>query len=109
MNTEETNVARTRTTHKQSRERNARFAEMAQERNARFAEMAQEPEIKKYLDNMPKSTHISYLRNIYQQKYGFNVPPSAAYKIMASIDDRFKPKHRRTDTNADNTQTASEV
>ena len=53
MNTEDTNVARTRTTHKQSRER-----------NARFAEMAQEPEIKKYLDNMPKSTHISYLRNI---------------------------------------------
>ena len=38
MNTEDTNVARTRTTHKQSRER-----------NARFAEMAQEPEIKKYL------------------------------------------------------------
>ena len=97
MNTEETNVARTRTTHKQSRER-----------NARFAEMAQEPEIKKYLDNMPKSTHISYLRNMYQQKYGFNVPPSAAYKIMASIDDRFKPKHRRI-INADNTQTASEV
>ena len=98
MNTEDTNVARTRTTHKQSRER-----------NARFAEMAQEPEIKKYLDNMPKSTHISYLRNMYQQKYGFNVPPSAAYKIMASIDDRFKPKHRRTDTKADITQTVTEV
>ena len=98
MNTEDTNVARTRTTHKQSRER-----------NARFAEMAQEAEIKKYLDNIPKSSHISYLRNIYQQKYGLNVPPSAAYKIMATIDDRFKPKHRQTDTNADNTQTASEV
>lgn len=97
MNTEDTNVARTRTTHKQSRER-----------NARFAEMAQEPEIKKYLDNMPKSTHISYLRNMYQQKYGFNVPPSAAYKIMASIDDRFKPKHRRV-INADITQTVTEV
>ena len=97
MNTEDTNVARTRTTHKQSRER-----------NARFAEMAQEPEIKKYLDNMPKSTHISYLRNMYQQKYGFNVPPSAAYKIMASIDDRFKPKHRRI-INAYITQTVTEV
>ena len=64
----------------------------------KFAELAQEPEVKKYLDNMPKSTHISYLRKLCQEKYGFTVPASAAYKVMATIDDRFKPKHRKTET-----------
>ena len=68
--------------------------EQTRERNAKFAELAQEPEVKKYLDNMPKSTHISYLRKLCQEKYGFTVPASAAYKVMATIDDRFKPKHR---------------
>ena len=29
---------------------------------------------------------------------GFTVPASAAYKVMSTIDDRFKPKHRRTRT-----------
>ena len=72
--------------------------EQTRERNAKFAELAQEPEVKKYLDNMPKSTHISYLRKLCQEKYGFTVPASAAYKVMATIDDRFKPKHRRTCT-----------
>ena len=68
--------------------------EQTRERNAKFAELAQDPEVKKYLDNMPKSTHISYLRKLCQEKYGFTVPASAAYKVMATIDDRFKPKHR---------------
>ena len=72
--------------------------EQTRERNAKFAELAQEPEVKKYLDNMPKSTHISYLRKLCQEKYGFTVPASAAYKVMATIDDRFKPKHRKTET-----------
>ena len=72
--------------------------EQTRERNAKFAELAQEPEVKKYLDNMPKSTHISYLRKLCQEKYGFTVPASAAYKVMATIDDRFKPKHRHTRT-----------
>ena len=74
---------RPRATHEQTRER-----------NAKFAEMAQDPEVKKYLDNMPKSTHISYLRKLCQDRYGFTVPASAAYKVMSTIDDRFKPKHR---------------
>ena len=60
--------------------------------------MAQDPEVKKYLDNMPKSTHISYLRKLCQDRYGFTVPASAAYKVMSTINDRFKPKHRRTRT-----------
>ena len=51
--------------------------EQTRERNAKFAELAQEPEVKKYLDNMPKSTHISYLRKLCQEKYGFTVPASA--------------------------------
>ena len=71
--------------------------EQTRERNAKFAEMAQDP-VKKYLDNMPKSTHISYLRKLCQDRYGFTVPASAAYKVMSTIDDRFKPKHRRTRT-----------
>ena len=78
---------RPRATHEQTRER-----------NAKFAEMAQDPEVKKYLDNMPKSTHISYHRKLCKDRYGFTVPTSAAYKVMSTIEDRFKPKHRRTRT-----------
>ena len=85
--TKEAPTPRPRATHEQTRER-----------NAKFAEMAQDPEVKKYLDNMPKSTHISYLRKLCQDRYGFTVPASAAYKVMSTIDDRFKPKHRRTRT-----------
>ena len=85
--TNEAPTPRPRATHEQTRER-----------NAKFAEMAQDPEVKKYLDNMPKSTHISYLRKLCQDRYGFTVPASAAYKVMSTIDDRFKPKHRRTRT-----------
>ena len=83
-------------THEQTRERNAKFAELAQEPEVK--KYLEEPEVKKYLDNMPKSTHISYLRKLCQEKYGFTVPASAAYKVMATIDDRFKPKHRKTET-----------
>ena len=63
--TKEAPTPRPRATHEQTRER-----------NAKFAEMAQDPEVKKYLDNMPKSTHISYLRKLCQDRYGFTVPAS---------------------------------
>ena len=80
-------TSKVRSTHEQSRAR-----------NNRFAEIAQSPEVRKILDCIPKSTHVSYLRNLCKEKYGFVVPPSAAYKVMSTIDNRFKPKTRQIKT-----------
>ena len=80
-------TSKVRSTHEQSRAR-----------NKRFAEIAQSPEVRQILDCIPKSTHVSYLRNLCEEKYGFVVPPSAAYKVMSTIDNRFKPKTRQMKT-----------
>ena len=77
-------TSKARSTHEQSRAR-----------NKKFAEIAQSPEVRKILDCIPKSTHVSYLRNLCEEKYGFVVPPSAAYKVMSTLDNRFKPKTRQ--------------
>ena len=80
-------TSKVRSTHEQSRAR-----------NNRFAEIAQSPEVRNILDCIPKSTHVSYLRKLCEEKYGFVVPPSAAYKVMSTIDNRFKPKTRQMKT-----------
>lgn len=80
-------TSKVRSTHEQSRAR-----------NNRFAEIAQSPEVRNILDCIPKSTHVSYLRKLCEEKYGFVVPPSAAYKVMSTIDTRFKPKTRQMKT-----------
>ena len=77
-------TSKARSTHEQSRAR-----------NKKFAEIAQSPEVRKILDCIPKSTHVSYLRNLCEEKYGFVIPPSAAYKVMSTLDNRFKPKTRQ--------------
>lgn len=81
-------TSKARSTHEQSRAR-----------NMRFAEIAQSPEVRKILDCIPKSTHVSYLRNLCEEKYGFVIPPSAAYKVMSTLDTRFKPKTRQMKKN----------
>ena len=63
-------TSKARSTHEQSRAR-----------NKKFAEIAQSPEVRKILDCIPKSTHVSYLRNLCEEKYGFVIPPSLYVEI----------------------------
>ena len=46
------------------------------------------------MKNMKKSKCLQFLRDQFKQKYNISIPASAAYKVMASIDERFKPKQR---------------
>ena len=78
--------ARKRMTHAQSRERNERFASIVRE-------MLHDPQVA----SMKKSRLLSYLRAIIASEHGITVPLSAAYKVMATVDDRFTPKHRATE------------
>ena len=71
------------TTHEQSRQR-----------NEKFAEFIKSEEVQEQMKNMKKSKCLQFLRDQFKQKYNETIPASAAYKVMASIDERFKPKQR---------------
>ena len=71
------------TTHEQSRQR-----------NQKFAEFIKSEEVQQQMKNMNKSKCLQFLRDQFKQKYNETIPASAAYKVMASTDDRFKPKSR---------------
>ena len=71
------------TTHEQSRQR-----------NEKFAEFIKSEEVQQQMKNMKKSKCLQFLRDQFKQKYNISIPASAAYKVMASIDERFKPKSR---------------
>ena len=73
----------THTTHIESRKRNERFAEFI-----RSEEMQQQ------MKNMSKSKCLQFLREQFKQKYNETMPASAAYKVIATVDERFKPKQR---------------
>ena len=73
----------THTTHEQSRQR-----------NEKFAEFIKSEEVQQQMKNMKKSKCLQFLRDQFKQKYNETIPASAAYKVMASIDERFKPKQR---------------
>ena len=72
------------TTHEQSRQR-----------NQKFAEFIKSEEVQQQMKNMKKSKCLQFLRDQFKQKYNETIPASAAYKVMASIDDRFKPKRSK--------------
>ena len=72
------------TTHEQSRQR-----------NEKFAEFIKSEEVQEQMKNMKKSKCLQFLRDQFKQKYNETIPASAAYKVMASIDDRFKPKRSK--------------
>ena len=77
------------TTHEQSRQR-----------NEKFAEFIKSEEVQEQMKNMSKSKCLGFLREQFKEKYNISIPASAAYtasaayKVMASIDERFKPKQR---------------
>ena len=73
----------THTTHEQSRKR-----------NERFAEFIRSEEVQQQMKNMNKSKCLGFLRDSFKEKYNVTIPASAAYKVIASVDDRFKPKQR---------------
>lgn len=72
-----------RMTHAESRERNEKFADIVRQK-------LQEP----FVANMTKARLIRYLRNSIRNDHNIDIPQSAAYKVMATIDPRFKPKQR---------------
>ena len=72
------------TTHEQSRQR-----------NQKFAEFIKSEEVQEQMKNMKKSKCLQFLRDQFKQKYNISIPASAAYKVMASIDERFKPKRSK--------------
>ena len=76
-------MSATHTTHEQSRQR-----------NQKFAEFIKSEEVQQQLKNMNKSKCLGFLRDSFKQKYNVTIPASAAYKVIASVDDRFKPKQR---------------
>lgn len=78
--------ARKRMTHAQSRERNEQFASIVRE-------MMQDPVVA----TMKKSRLLTHLRKAIANEHNITVPLSAAYKIMATIDERFTPKRRTTE------------
>lgn len=67
----------------------------SRERNERFAEFVQSEEVSEKLKIIPKSKHVAWLREQFEAEYGMAIPPSAAYKVMGSIDERFKPRHKK--------------
>ena len=76
-------MSATHTTHEQSRQR-----------NQKFAEFIKSEEVQQQLKNMNKSKCLAFLRDAFKDKYNVTIPASAAYKVIASVDDRFKPKQR---------------
>ena len=72
-----------RLTHAQSRERNEQFANIVRELMSDQA-----------VAEMKKSRLMSYLRETVARDHNIQIPLSAAYKVMASIDERFEPKRR---------------
>ena len=74
----------THTTHEQSRQR-----------NQKFAEFIRSEEVQQQLKNMNKSKCLAWLRDAFKDKYNVSIPPSAAYKAIQTVDDRFKPKPRQ--------------
>ena len=46
------------------------------------------------MKNMNKSKCLGFLRDSFKEKYNVTIPASAAYKVIASVDERFKPKQR---------------
>ena len=76
-------MSATHTTHEQSRQR-----------NQKFAEFIRSEEVQQQMKNMNKSKCLGFLRDSFKQKYNVTIPASAAYKVIASVDDRFKPKQR---------------
>ena len=73
----------THTTHEQSRQR-----------NEKFAEFIKSEEVQEQMKTISKSKCLGFLREQFKEKYNISIPASAAYKVMASIDERFKPKQR---------------
>ena len=76
-------MSATHTTHEQSRQR-----------NQKFAEFIKSEEVQQQMKNMNKSKCLGFLRDSFKEKYNVTIPASAAYKVIASVDDRFKPKQR---------------
>ena len=76
-------MSATHTTHEQSRQR-----------NQKFAEFIKSEEVQQQLKSMNKSKCLGFLRDSFKQKYNVTIPASAAYKVIASVDDRFKSKQR---------------
>ena len=72
------------TTHEQSRQR-----------NEKFAEFIKSEEVQEQMKNMKKSKCLQFLRDQFKQKYNISIPASAAYRVIASIDERFKPKRSK--------------
>ena len=87
----------THTTHEQSRQRNEKFAEFIKSEEAQ-----------QQMKNMNKSKCLAFLRDAFKDKYNVTIPASAAYKVIASVDDRFKPKQRTTTPKATWTATPAE-
>ena len=73
----------THTTHIESRQR-----------NDRFAEFIKSEEMQQQMKNMNKSKCLQFLRDQFKQKYNETMPASAAYKVIATVDERFQPKQR---------------
>ena len=74
----------THTTHEQSRQR-----------NEKFAEFIKSEEVQEQMKTISKSKCLGFLREQFKEKYNISIPASAAYKVMASIDERFKPKRSK--------------
>ena len=73
----------THTTHEQSRQR-----------NEKFAEFIKSEEVQQQMKTISKSKCLGFLREQFKEKYNISIPASAAYRVIASIDERFKPKQR---------------
>ena len=73
----------THTTHEQSRQR-----------NEKFAEFIKSEEVQQQMKTISKSKCLGFLREQFKEKYNISIPASAAYRVIASIDDRFKPKQK---------------
>ena len=71
------------TTHEQSRQI-----------NEKFAEFIKSEEVQEQMKTISKSKCLGFLREQFKEKYNISIPASAAYRVIASIDERFKPKQR---------------
>ena len=90
-------MSTTHTTHQASRERNQKFAEFIRSQ-----------EVQQQLKNMNKSKCLAFLRDAFKDKYNVTIPASAAYKVIQTVDERFKPKQRTTTPKATWTATNRE-
>lgn len=86
------------TTHEQSRQR-----------NEKFAEFIKSEEVQQQMKTISKSKCLGFLREQFKEKYNISIPASAAYRVMASIDDRFKPKSRVQTQETVTNKTSSEI